>query len=272
MSITTAKTKTKEKSKSSVRNQTAAKATLVFDQGDLIVKEGDFGISIYHVVKGSVGIFVTKNKEELHIATLGPGEIFGEMVFLQGSQTRRSASARAMEDSTLEAWHPEKLKEDYNRMPIIIRYMANQTANHLLRINKALGELIRQKEQAAQKQQRRESAMQQRDFRKDVDLNCLYRPQGVDGDVRIWGRIKNISKGGLRLDTRKINMVEYSYARGETFVGEAFLPNGKRIDFSMKIANARVLKDNRTLSLGMYFSDMKPASRNALGFFLLGKA
>jgi hypothetical protein len=60
MNKITAKTKTKEKSKSSVRNQTAAKATLVFDQGDLIVKQGDFGISIYHVVKGSVGIFVIK--------------------------------------------------------------------------------------------------------------------------------------------------------------------------------------------------------------------
>lgn len=249
-----------------------AKATLVFDQGDLIVKQGDFGVSIYHVVKGSVGIFVSKDKEELHIATLGPGEIFGEMVFLQGSQTRRSASARAMENSILEAWHPEKLKEEYNQMPIIVRYMANQTANHLLRLNDALGELMRQKEQAALKQQRQKSAMQQRAFRKDVDLNCLYRPQGTDGDVRIWGRIKNISKGGLRLDTRKINMVEYSYDRGETFLGEAFLPNGKRIDFSMKVTNARVLEDNRTLSLGMLFTDMKPASRNTLGFFLLGKA
>ena len=78
---------------------------LRYAKGDLIIKEGDYGISIYEVISGKVGIFIDAEKTEVMVAAKGPGTIFGEMTFLGGVNIPRSASARALEDCHLEAWH-----------------------------------------------------------------------------------------------------------------------------------------------------------------------
>ena len=51
-----------------------------FNDSDFIIKEGDSNISLYVLIKGRVHI--TKDGNELPLATLYPGAIFGEMSFL----------------------------------------------------------------------------------------------------------------------------------------------------------------------------------------------
>ena len=184
---------------------------LEYKKGDLIVKEGDYGISIYQVLEGKVLIFITSENRTVEIATLGPGEIIGEMIFLTGNKTRRSASLRAIEDSVLEAWHPSRILREYEEMPFILRYMADQTVKHLVRIDHKITELS--KKEAAKKKVSNTSAPakvahQNRAYRKDTHLDCLYRPASSSKDMRLWGRIKNISKSGLRLDIMKMNALD----------------------------------------------------------------
>ncbi len=73
-----------------------------FKQKDeVIFKEGDPGEAAYLVESGSVGIFKTVEGEEIQLATMSDGELFGEMAIIDGSS--RMAHAVALEDSVIVA-------------------------------------------------------------------------------------------------------------------------------------------------------------------------
>ena len=64
-----------------------------------VFNDSDPGNAIYVVQSGSVGIFKLVEGEEVLLATLGKGEMFGEMAIIDGGA--RMASAVAMEDSVV---------------------------------------------------------------------------------------------------------------------------------------------------------------------------
>jgi CRP-like cAMP-binding protein len=70
-----------------------------FNTGDLVFKEGDDGDAAYIVQLGAVGIFKNVEGEEVHLATMTEGELFGEMAIIDGSQ--RMAHARVLEESVV---------------------------------------------------------------------------------------------------------------------------------------------------------------------------
>ena len=73
-----------------------------FAQKDQVIfREGDPGEAAYLVESGSVGIFKTVEGEEIQLATMKEGELFGEMAIIDGS--RRMAHAVALEDSVIIA-------------------------------------------------------------------------------------------------------------------------------------------------------------------------
>ena len=67
----------------------------IYNPGDFIFFEGDIDFHFYIIDQGEVQIF-TKNVAgvRVDIATMGPGESFGEFALLDGSP--RSASAQAL--------------------------------------------------------------------------------------------------------------------------------------------------------------------------------
>jgi CRP-like cAMP-binding protein len=72
----------------------------VFDEGELIIRQGDPGGSIYAVLDGKVRVFTRDGgDDELELATLGPSEFFGEMSLLSGEV--RSKSVVALETTVL---------------------------------------------------------------------------------------------------------------------------------------------------------------------------
>lgn len=246
---------------------------LQYAPGDLIVKEGDYGISIYQIVEGKVGVYMESESKEVPITTLGRGEIIGEMIFLTGNQTRRSASVRAIEKTVLEAWHPSKINAEFDAIPFVIKYLTNQTVNQLVRMDRMM--LAVSKRKAEERTITKVKAAtgrvhQERMYRKDLSLDCRYRPIKSSDSVRLWGRVKNISKGGLRLDVRRMNALDYSHAVGDEFITMAYLPNNKTIEAHSKIANTRMLEDQRTLAVGMQFLNIPQKSEAELGFLLLG--
>jgi len=70
-----------------------------FSKGDVIFREGDPGEAAYLVETGLIGIFKNVEGEEVQLATMGDGELFGEMAIIDGSQ--RMAHAVALEDSVI---------------------------------------------------------------------------------------------------------------------------------------------------------------------------
>ena len=86
---------------------------LKYKKGELVIKEGDYGISVYKIVKGAVQTFTHSGDKEVPLALLAPGEVIGEMAFLSKHAEPRSASARAIQDSELEVWHSDLLSKEY---------------------------------------------------------------------------------------------------------------------------------------------------------------
>ena len=65
-----------------------------YEPGDFIFRQGDVGNFFYVVSSGQVEILREKGNQVAGLATLGPGEHFGEAALMQGK--RRNASARAV--------------------------------------------------------------------------------------------------------------------------------------------------------------------------------
>ena len=99
---------------------------LKYRKGEQIIKHGDYGISIYIVLRGRVEVFRESEGREIPLAFLGPGETIGEMTFLDKKAEVRSASARATEDSELEVWHPSILAKKYEEVPPVLKIMIDQ--------------------------------------------------------------------------------------------------------------------------------------------------
>jgi CRP-like cAMP-binding protein len=82
--------------------------------GDVIIEEGSFGSWIYVILEGSVKVKKTTAKRMVTIDTLKEGEVFGEMVFLEGGTGARSASVIAAEGPVkVGLLDSEKLISDY---------------------------------------------------------------------------------------------------------------------------------------------------------------
>jgi CRP-like cAMP-binding protein len=70
-----------------------------FRKGQLIFAEGDPGDAFYIIDQGAVSIFFTSENGQVPLCSLSDGEYFGEMGIINND--KRSASARALEDTTL---------------------------------------------------------------------------------------------------------------------------------------------------------------------------
>lgn len=71
----------------------------IYRRGDAVFKEGTPGTKLYGVISGRLLITTTSEKGlELHLNVVEPGEIVGEIAFLDGGL--RTATGRAAETST----------------------------------------------------------------------------------------------------------------------------------------------------------------------------
>lgn len=84
-----------------VHERIARLATRVeFHSNDIIIGQGDFGDALYIIAKGKVLVSrITRNNHEQNLATLGPGDFFGETALLGDS--RRTATVTALTDCVL---------------------------------------------------------------------------------------------------------------------------------------------------------------------------
>jgi CRP/FNR family transcriptional regulator, cyclic AMP receptor protein len=82
----------------------AAASVLELEDGQTLIREGERDTRLYAVEQGVLEIVA---RGERVIATVGPGEVLGEVSFIDDSP--RSASVRAAAPSLLRAWEKESL-------------------------------------------------------------------------------------------------------------------------------------------------------------------
>ena len=66
----------------------------VFEDGEVIISQGESGDCMFIIQEGSVEVFVVKGGKEVTLATRTEGEFFGEMAIFE--REVRSATVRAM--------------------------------------------------------------------------------------------------------------------------------------------------------------------------------
>jgi CRP-like cAMP-binding protein len=253
--------------------QTRKKKALRYEKGELIIKQGDYGISIYKIVSGEVKIFRTFNGVEVPLANLGRGNIIGEMAFLNKDADVRSASARALEDTELEVFHPRELIDKYAQTSVALKIIIDQSLSRLLRINRFMDQLaVKNREEMSHPKGKEDSWSSTREFyRKEVDIVCQYKPaHSVKvSSALLTGRIKDISMSGIGLEVSPGNETATGHEVGDSFHIDAVLPNGQELNVTAEIVSVK--KQPGKIRLGMQFKELPDyyGAKKTLGFFLM---
>ncbi len=90
-----------ELSRRDLKRLAGATITRAYKKGDTIVKEGETAVAFYLITKGRVNVMRGgSGSSQTALASLGPGEFFGEMAILDSYAGRRVSSRRR----TRSAW------------------------------------------------------------------------------------------------------------------------------------------------------------------------
>jgi CRP-like cAMP-binding protein len=87
----------------------------------VIIEEGSSGRWIYVVLEGHVKVMKKTASGMVTVDTLEEGEIFGEMVLLEGGHGRRSASVVADGQVKLGILDTDRLMKDYQNLSTRLR-------------------------------------------------------------------------------------------------------------------------------------------------------
>ena len=89
---------------------------LLVKQGKAIVREGDYGRSMYIILEGKVQVLTQDDQgEDVHVSSLSDNQFFGEISFLTAAP--RFATVQAVEDTLLCELSYESMKEVVRRSP-----------------------------------------------------------------------------------------------------------------------------------------------------------
>lgn len=89
----------------------------LYAPGELVIQQGDYGEELFIVEKGSVEVLLDVHDGMQHVATLGPGNFFGEMSLMTGEQ--RKATIRTEAEVTLIVVSKESLQPIIEAMPTL---------------------------------------------------------------------------------------------------------------------------------------------------------
>jgi CRP-like cAMP-binding protein len=247
---------------------------LKYKQGDLIMKEGDYGISLYRILSGKAKIFKEVRNEEILLAEVGEDAVLGETSFLHRDHEPLPMSVRALEDCELEVWHLSRIRDEYKNASPLLQQILNTTLIRLMRMNKAFDKISPKLQRPAEKKEKiangkKPAATQRLYFRKKLDVQCTYRPLNSPS-MRLDGQIRDVSLGGIGIEIDAKNLANAPHEPGKIFYVDTVLPNGKGMHGAAKIV--RLEKDGQNPDrywLGMEYTHMSEEDNRNLGIFLM---
>jgi CRP-like cAMP-binding protein len=107
-----------------------------YPKDTMLFAEGESGPELYIIQKGSIRITKIVNDNEVLLALLKSGDIFGEMALLENKP--RSASAIANEDSVLMAVNRANFKGMVVEQPKVISRLTSSLAERIWNLNRQL--------------------------------------------------------------------------------------------------------------------------------------
>jgi CRP-like cAMP-binding protein len=98
-----------------------------YQPGQEVVRQGDTGVGAFIIRSGKVDIVQDRDGRETKLATLGPGDVLGEMALLD--EFPRSATARAVEPTTalgIQRWHFRGILESHPQIALALLPMLSR--------------------------------------------------------------------------------------------------------------------------------------------------
>ncbi|MFP4037606.1 MAG: PilZ domain-containing protein, partial [Desulfobacteraceae bacterium] len=201
---------------------------------------------------------------------LGPGEVFGETVFLNKTVEVRSVSARAVEDVELEVWHPGVLRREYDRMSPVLKYITDQMLERLDRMKKLDAGLTHKRRPASLNAQAEPEGESKRRYRRrPLNLGCVYRPEQAPERVLLNGRITDISLGGIGMEVAARNTSSFNHRMNDKLFVLTNLPGGRKLEFAGRIRSFKDEHGPGRVQLGVEFTDLDGEASKALRFFMM---
>lgn len=110
-------------------------------RGQVLFVEGEPSSHLYVVVEGRLKVLLSSSRgDDLLLAVLGPGDCLGEVSVLD--EHPRSASAEALEATTLLAVPADKVREVLHRCPGIVLEWAQDLAATVRRLTGSTADLV----------------------------------------------------------------------------------------------------------------------------------
>jgi len=114
-----------------------------YAEGEIIFKEGDEGDRMYVIQSGRVQITKKTSSGDLTIATLGKGEIFGEMALFD--RLPRSATAAALDEARILSIDKKKLFQTIDRDPTLVFNTLESMSRRIRRLDEEFTKLRKSK-------------------------------------------------------------------------------------------------------------------------------
>ena len=177
-----------------------------FQQGEVIFREGEVGMTMYHILDGGVAIYANYGKEnQQRLTDLKPGDFFGEMAIIESYP--RSASAVALDSGVrVEEITRDELGSFFEEQPQMILRMLHHLSKRLRSLTKDYREVSATiAEMNAEKNKKRSEGLLSRiqkfasvymaSFRKDEESVESQREQQHGTDTGFVKQKETYSKG-----------------------------------------------------------------------------
>jgi len=120
-----------------------AMRNVIYEQGEMIINEGDEGDEAYIIYSGEVEVFRLLEGKTVIMNKLGEGEMFGELALF--GEGFRSASVRASKETLVGVISKEKLYEIIREFPDIAIQILKVQAQRFSRTENRLMEFLKEK-------------------------------------------------------------------------------------------------------------------------------
>jgi len=108
---------------------------IVCPPGDIVIKEGETGETMYLIIKGEVSVIKDQGeKHEIELDRIGSGDYFGEMALFE--DVLRSATIRTEQESRLLVLHKQEFKEIVREYPQIALNICKVLSGRIRKLHK----------------------------------------------------------------------------------------------------------------------------------------
>lgn len=125
-------------------SQLYKKQIRVFDHGEAIIHQGDYGEHIFMVKSGAVEITREMENGQVFLAMLGEGDFFGEMALFD--HLPRSATVKAWDRTEIYALSKDDLIRGIKEFPEIALELIGTMSRRLRKTDNEIVKLLKQEE------------------------------------------------------------------------------------------------------------------------------